>query len=214
MIQCDRKAPQRTRHFEMRKTIVRIRSASLRRNHATRRHGEAMCSAVSPSKCMRCLGFGLSRLQSSGRFKRRTRARAFTAIRNVSSRLHRKLILDGGHQFCSDRRHKISAAPRSACSGMPGRRRIKNNRTCWLTTIGSPGRERHVTEEAFTPTICCRNRCIVNRTHRDIAMVFQNYALYPHMTVAENMSFGLRLKHFLRGRLHRLAGDEFHSVPA
>jgi multiple sugar transport system ATP-binding protein len=29
---------------------------------------------------------------------------------------------------------------------------------------------------------------------RDIAMVFQNYALYPHMTVHENMSFGLRLK--------------------
>jgi len=30
---------------------------------------------------------------------------------------------------------------------------------------------------------------------RDIAMVFQNYALYPHMTVFENMSFGLRLNH-------------------
>src|SRR5262249_45313230 len=29
---------------------------------------------------------------------------------------------------------------------------------------------------------------------RDIAMVFQNYALYPHMTVFENMSFGLRLR--------------------
>jgi len=29
---------------------------------------------------------------------------------------------------------------------------------------------------------------------RDIAMVFQNYALYPHMTVAENMAFGLKLK--------------------
>lgn len=29
---------------------------------------------------------------------------------------------------------------------------------------------------------------------RDIAMVFQNYALYPHMTVYENMAFGLRLK--------------------
>jgi len=29
---------------------------------------------------------------------------------------------------------------------------------------------------------------------RDIAMVFQNYALYPHMTVAENMSFALKLK--------------------
>ncbi len=30
---------------------------------------------------------------------------------------------------------------------------------------------------------------------RDIAMVFQNYALYPHMTVRENMSFALRLRH-------------------
>jgi multiple sugar transport system ATP-binding protein len=29
---------------------------------------------------------------------------------------------------------------------------------------------------------------------RDIAMVFQNYALYPHMTVAENMAFSLKLK--------------------
>ena len=29
--------------------------------------------------------------------------------------------------------------------------------------------------------------------HRDLAMVFQSYALYPHMTVAENMSFALRL---------------------
>src|SRR5687768_18600226 len=29
---------------------------------------------------------------------------------------------------------------------------------------------------------------------RDIAMVFQNYALYPHMTVAENMAFSLMLK--------------------
>jgi multiple sugar transport system ATP-binding protein len=29
---------------------------------------------------------------------------------------------------------------------------------------------------------------------RDVAMVFQNYALYPHMTVAENLGFGLRLR--------------------
>ena len=29
---------------------------------------------------------------------------------------------------------------------------------------------------------------------RDIAMVFQDYALYPHMTVCENMAFGLRLR--------------------
>ncbi|MBL7072449.1 MAG: sn-glycerol-3-phosphate ABC transporter ATP-binding protein UgpC [Candidatus Omnitrophica bacterium] len=31
---------------------------------------------------------------------------------------------------------------------------------------------------------------------RDIAMVFQNYALYPHMTVYENMAFGLKLKKY------------------
>ncbi len=31
---------------------------------------------------------------------------------------------------------------------------------------------------------------------RDIAMVFQNYALYPHLSVFENMAFGLRLRHF------------------
>jgi multiple sugar transport system ATP-binding protein len=36
---------------------------------------------------------------------------------------------------------------------------------------------------------------------RDIAMVFQNYALYPHMTVFENMSFGLRLKRFPKSEI-------------
>src|SRR5437763_2197613 len=36
---------------------------------------------------------------------------------------------------------------------------------------------------------------------RDIAMVFQNYALYPHMTVYENMSFGLRLKKFPKAEI-------------
>lgn len=30
--------------------------------------------------------------------------------------------------------------------------------------------------------------------HRDLAMVFQNYALYPHMSVRENMAFGLRVR--------------------
>ena len=39
--------------------------------------------------------------------------------------------------------------------------------------------------------------------NRDIAMVFQNYALYPHMTVAENMSFGLRLRKYPKGEIDR-----------
>jgi multiple sugar transport system ATP-binding protein len=38
---------------------------------------------------------------------------------------------------------------------------------------------------------------------RDMAMVFQNYALYPHMTVYENMSFGLRLKRFPKDEIDR-----------
>ena len=35
---------------------------------------------------------------------------------------------------------------------------------------------------------------------RDIAMVFQNYALYPHMSVFDNMAFGLKLRKFPQGR--------------
>lgn len=38
---------------------------------------------------------------------------------------------------------------------------------------------------------------------RDIAMVFQNYALYPHMSVAENMGFGLRMRHINRSEIDR-----------
>src|SRR5213083_2850665 len=38
---------------------------------------------------------------------------------------------------------------------------------------------------------------------RDMAMVFQNYALYPHMTVYQNMSFGLRLKKYPKDEIAR-----------
>jgi multiple sugar transport system ATP-binding protein len=38
---------------------------------------------------------------------------------------------------------------------------------------------------------------------RDIAMVFQNYALYPHMTVAENMSFALKLRGFSKSEIEK-----------
>ncbi len=38
---------------------------------------------------------------------------------------------------------------------------------------------------------------------RDIAMVFQNYALYPHMTVYENIAFGLRLRKLPKAEIHR-----------
>jgi multiple sugar transport system ATP-binding protein len=45
---------------------------------------------------------------------------------------------------------------------------------------------------------------------RDIAMVFQNYALYPHMTVFDNMAFGLKLRRFpkkeIKQRVEEAAG--------
>ena len=42
---------------------------------------------------------------------------------------------------------------------------------------------------------------------RDIAMVFQNYALYPHMTVFENMSFGLRLRGYGKREIEQRVGE-------
>lgn len=42
---------------------------------------------------------------------------------------------------------------------------------------------------------------------RDIAMVFQNYALYPHMTVLENMSFGLKLRKYPKDEIYRRVSE-------
>lgn len=50
----------------------------------------------------------------------------------------------------------------------------------------------------------------VDPKDRDIAMVFQNYALYPHMSVFDNMAFGLKLRHFpkqeIKKRVDEAAG--------
>ena len=43
----------------------------------------------------------------------------------------------------------------------------------------------------------------VDPKDRDIAMVFQNYALYPHMTVFDNMAFGLKLRHFPKNEIQK-----------
>lgn len=51
-------------------------------------------------------------------------------------------------------------------------------------------------EEATSGSVTIGDRVVddVPAKDRDIAMVFQSYALYPHMTVAQNMSFGLRIR--------------------
>src|ERR1700730_16244954 len=47
----------------------------------------------------------------------------------------------------------------------------------------------------------------VSPKDRDIAMVFQSYALYPHMTVAQNLAFGLKLRKLGRGEIARRVRD-------
>ena len=51
-------------------------------------------------------------------------------------------------------------------------------------------------EEASSGDLCIGDRRVndVLPKNRGVAMVFQNYALYPHMTVADNMAFGLKLR--------------------
>src|SRR5881628_27858 len=51
-------------------------------------------------------------------------------------------------------------------------------------------------EEISDGTLSIGGRVVndLNPKERDIAMVFQNYALYPHLSVAENIAFGLRLR--------------------
>jgi len=68
-------------------------------------------------------------------------------------------------------------------------------------------------EEPTAGTIKIGKRDVTNLppAERDIAMVFQSYALYPHMTVFENMAFGLRIKHLpeaeIQKRVHAAADN-------
>ncbi|MFP3882677.1 MAG: ABC transporter ATP-binding protein [Actinomycetota bacterium] len=47
---------------------------------------------------------------------------------------------------------------------------------------------------------------------RDIAMVFQNYALYPHMTVFDNMAFGLKLRKFPKEEIERRVSEAAQTL--
>jgi multiple sugar transport system ATP-binding protein len=60
-------------------------------------------------------------------------------------------------------------------------------------------------EEISHGTISIGQRIVndVPPKDRDIAMVFQNYALYPHMTVYENMAFGLKLRKFKKADIEK-----------
>lgn len=67
-------------------------------------------------------------------------------------------------------------------------------------------------EEVSEGTISIGDRIVndLGPAERDIAMVFQNYALYPHMSVFENMAYGLKIakipKDEIRARVEKAAG--------
>ncbi len=64
-------------------------------------------------------------------------------------------------------------------------------------------------EDITSGTVSIAGRVVnaVEPKERDIAMVFQNYALYPHMTVRENMGFSLRLRGGTRVEIDRAVNE-------
>ncbi len=64
-------------------------------------------------------------------------------------------------------------------------------------------------EEVTAGTIAIGGRRVndVPPKDRDIAMVFQSYALYPHMTVRQNLEFGLRIRKTAREEMNRRVGE-------
>ena len=63
------------------------------------------------------------------------------------------------------------------------------------------------TPTAGTVRIGGRDVTALEPADRDIAMVFQNYALYPHMTVGQNMGYGLRIRGMAKPEIARRVGE-------
>jgi multiple sugar transport system ATP-binding protein len=69
-------------------------------------------------------------------------------------------------------------------------------------------------EEVTSGTISIGDRVVngVSPKDRDIAMVFQSYALYPHMNVYDNMAFGLKMRRFPKAEIDRRVKDAAASL--
>src|SRR6202162_1060215 len=64
--------------------------------------------------------------------------------------------------------------------------------------------------ESITPGRILIDDTVINELppmDRDIAMVFQNYALYPHMSVYDNMAFGLKMRKFDRAEIAKRVNE-------
>ncbi len=57
--------------------------------------------------------------------------------------------------------------------------------------------------------ILINNQCVndIPAAKRDMAMVFQNYALYPHMTVFDNMAYGLKMRKYSKSDINQRVGN-------
>ena len=73
-------------------------------------------------------------------------------------------------------------------------------------------------EDLSSGSILINNQCVnkIPAAKRDMAMVFQNYALYPHMTVFENMAYGLKMRRFQKADIKKRveeAAQLLHLTP-
>src|SRR5215207_3568974 len=64
-------------------------------------------------------------------------------------------------------------------------------------------------EEVTSGTISIDGRDVTDLAprHRDIAMVFQSYALYPHMTVRQNLGYGLKVRRTAKVQVERRVSE-------
>jgi multiple sugar transport system ATP-binding protein len=104
---------------------------------------------------------------------------ARVVLKNVGKKYGSVVAVKNANIVCEDKEFLILVGP-SGCG-----------KTTTLRMIA--GLEEITSGEIFIDDLMVND---VPPKDRDIAMVFQNYALYPHMTVYENMAFGLKLRKY------------------
>src|SRR5258706_2307762 len=111
---------------------------------------------------------------------------ANVVLRSVTKKIDGHLIVSNFNLDIPDREFCVLVGP-SGCG----------KTTTWRMIAGL--------EEATSGEIWIGNQLVngVPPKERDIAMVFQNYALYPHMTAYENMAFGLKLRNCPRHEIEK-----------
>ena len=140
----------------------------------------AMLAMLPPALVVLLMQSGSSRASWIRRNERWPTSRALSATSRKSygelEVIHGVDVRRRRRRVHRDRRARRAAASRRCCGWSPGSRRSPPARS----SIG----DRVVNE--------------LEPKDRDIAMVFQNYALYPHMSVFDNMAYGLRIRGFTK----------------